>query len=168
VHAVLQALERRTAGLVERDNLAVEHEPVERQRPQRGDDLGIAGREDLAGPPVERDLAARAGGEDPHPVVLDLVEPAGIRECAPLERGQHDGRAGGVHLAGGRVGTRQRRTQRGHPCGARANLLDGEARQDGLRELLDRLLGAGEAVGLLEQQPLLVLAAHARQRPPPA
>ena len=168
VHAVLQALERRPPPLVERHDLAVEDEAPERQRAQRGDDLRIAPGEHLPGPTVELDALAVAGGQHAHAVVLDLEEPVRPRERPLGQRGQHDGLASGVHRARRRPGAREARAQRGQARRAGAHLLDGQAGQHRLRKALGRLVGAGESVGLLEQQPVLRRAAHARERPAPA
>src|SRR5207302_8444587 len=52
--------------------------------------------------------------------------------------------------------------------GAVAQLLDRQPREHRFGEALGRLRLAGVFVGLLQQQPVAVLATHARQRPPPA
>ena len=51
VHARLQALEARATLIVERDDLAVEQEPVEWQCAERADHLGITSRDDHPAPP---------------------------------------------------------------------------------------------------------------------
>ena len=54
------------------------------------------------------------------------------------------------------------------PGRAVAQLLDRQPREHRFGEALGRLRLAGVFVGLLQQQPVAVLATHARQRPPPA
>ena len=167
VHARLEALEARPPLRVERDDLAVEQEPIERQRPERADHLGIAGRDDHPAPPPQLDRLAVAGGQDAHTVVLDLEEPRGIGERAVPERGEHEEPGARRHRSARGVRGREPRAERVELARALAELLDGEPREDRLGELLDRLVAVRERVGLLQQEPFPVLAAHAREHPSP-
>src|SRR5207247_3504604 len=72
MHPRLQPLEARTSALVQRDDLAIEDEPVERERAQRHDDLGISRSKPLARAAVELDDMTLARGEHAHAVVLQL------------------------------------------------------------------------------------------------
>jgi hypothetical protein len=71
-HPRLQPLEARHAAWAERHDLAVQQEPVERERAEGGDDLRIAAGHDLAAPAEEGHVVAPPLGEHAHAVVLDL------------------------------------------------------------------------------------------------
>jgi len=168
VHPRLEALEARAPAVVERHDLAVEEEPVEGQRAERADHLRVARRDDHPAPSPELDALARAGGQDPHAVVLDLEEPRGIGERLIRERGEHEESGARRHVALWRLGGREPRAQGVKLARAVAKLLDGEPREDRLGERLDRLVAVREGVGLLQEEPLPLLAAHAREHPSPA
>src|SRR5947207_2792251 len=166
MHARLQALETRAPALVERDDLAIEHEAVERQRAEGGDDLRIARRERLTGASMEIDRVTVTRREDAHAVVLHLEEPAGPRERARRQRGQHHGLLRGRDTSG-------RSAQRGEPLAQgrearrrRTQLLDGPAREDRFRIALGRLVASFVGIGVLEEEPVpATRGAYEREAP---
>ena len=168
VHARLEALEARAPRRVERHDLAVEEESVEGQRAERADHFRIARRDDHPAPPPELDPLADARGQDAHAVVLDLEEPGRIGERPVHERGEHEEARARRRLAARGLRGREPGAERVEPAGALAQLFDGEPREDRLGERLDRLDAVRERVGLLQEEPLPLLAAHAGEHPPPA
>ncbi len=170
-HAGLQALEARPARVVQRHDLAVDHEAVDGQRSQGAHHLGIPRGRILAAPSVQGHALAPAVRQHAHPVVLDLVDPGRIGEGPLRERGQGEGLGARVHLGARRPQRVEAGAHRGEPGRAVGHLLDGETGEHRLRVALDQLDAVGRqrgAVGLLEQQPVAVLARHAREGPAPA
>src|SRR5215470_309830 len=165
-HALLEPLEARAPALVEGDDLAVEDEALEWERVQRRRHLRIARGEELPAPSAQLDLVARARSENPHAVVLDLEQPRRIRRRLVDERRQHHEIAARRDLAARRPQLGQPAAYGRDPARAVAQLLDRQAREHGLGIAFRRLHVADVFVGLLEQEPVAILAAHPRERPP--
>ena len=117
---------------------------------------------------AQLDLIALARGQDTHAVVLDLEEPRRVRRRLVDERREHQEIAVRCDLPARGLELGQPPAQRLDPGRAVAQLLDRQPREHRFGEALGRLRLAGVFVGLLQQQPVAVLATHARQRPPPA
>ena len=168
VHARLEPLEAGPSALVLRDDLAVQHESIRRQRAKSGRDLRIPPGDVLAAPPDEDHTIALSLREHPHAVVLDLEAPVRTGGRALRQRGQHERHGADRNLP-------LRRAQRPDPLPERLeraghvpHLLDRESRDHRLGIAIDRLLLARGTVRLLEQEPFLLLLAHAHERPAPA
>src|SRR5580765_4426319 len=164
-HALLESLKARAPAVVERHDLTVEHEALERQRAQRRRHLRVARGDELATAPAELDLVAGARRENTDAVVLDLEEPRRIRRRLLDNRREHQPIAARRDVPARGLEVRQTPPQRVDPSGAVAQLLDREPRQDRLGIALGRLRVADVLVGLLQQEPVAALAAHARERP---
>src|SRR2546429_3830073 len=166
-HALLEPLEARAPALVERHDLAVQDEARERQRVQRRRHFGITGRDDLAAATAQLDLVTGARGEDADAVVLDLEEPRRVRRRLVDERREHQQIALRRDLAARRLELGQAPTQRLDPTRAVAQLFDRQPREHRFGIALGRLRLAGVFVGLLQEEPVPVLAAHPGQGPSP-
>ncbi len=165
VHAQLQPLEARARVLVERDDLAVDEKSAQRQRAEGAHDLRIARGERLPLASIELDGVFVAPRQHAHTVVLDLEQPVGVREGVLAAAREHDRVAGGPHVARRNAQSGQARVEVRDAPGALTQLLHREPRQNRLRPPLGRLRVAGERVGLLQEEPVTVLARHAGQRP---
>ena len=175
----LQAAEVAHAALVEHHDLAVEPAAAGRQRAQRGGDLGEPLRpvEPVAGEQAR--VPAAGARRYPVAVVLDLVDPAlplgraldqrrqrerhGVRDGRPLLaaclRGGSVGRAGGVRRAGPVV-----------PRLPGGDLVHAAPAGDAAVGAAPRvrLAGARLLVALLDEEPLVVVAAARARRCAPA
>jgi hypothetical protein len=89
VHAALELLEARTAGVVERHHLAVEDRLAPGQRPPELAQLGVAGRDVVPVAALEPQPAALGVADRPHAVPLDLVRPALVVGGQVAEAGEH-------------------------------------------------------------------------------
>ncbi len=98
--AFLQALEARLGVLVEHRHLAVEHQGVERQGPERPHQVGEGDRRFDAAAEEEVHVASRAAAsalvglssgrrKQPVAVILELEDPARPRERLAAQLGQH-------------------------------------------------------------------------------
>jgi hypothetical protein len=87
--AVLQRVERRPAGCVERQHLAVENHPAARLRGQFGGDLRKGRRQVETAAGTQPHLAVAHEGEDPIAVELGLEHPVRVGEGGVGQFGQH-------------------------------------------------------------------------------
>lgn len=171
MHALEQALEAGESVLIERHDLAVEHDAVGGECPHRALHLGIGGRGVPPGAVGERHVAASLVGHDAHAVQLQLEDVA---------RSGHDAVLGGTAEHGRQlaaVDVAPRRAERlgprlgglGDVVGA-LQLIDGQARQHRARLRLADVLGRlalGVDVLLLDEEPVsppgALLEAHERE-----
>ena len=100
-HAGLQPLEARHAARIERHDLAVDEEAVERDRAEGRDELRVAAGHDLAAPAEQGDDVAPPLGEHAHAVVLDLEEPVRALGRPRGQRRQHEPLLARRHLRAG-------------------------------------------------------------------
>src|SRR5260221_8782125 len=180
---LLQGGKPRLAVGGERDDLAVEHRLVNRQRGHDGGDLGEFSRpvETVAG--EQGRLAARQPRQDAIAVELDLVQPVvAARRVIDQRRQLRLGRARQRRLARPRQPFQQRRrlgcgplaaARIPYPVGMRRDRRHVAAAGDAERVLVDDSGAAarlGELILLLDQQPVLAFLArgspaHADERP---
>ena len=167
-HASLEPLEARHAARVQRDDLAVDQDAIERERAERRDDLGVASGHDLAAPADEGHRVARALRQDAHAVVLDLEEP--VRALGgPRGRGrQHEALLPGRHVPIRRAQVPQPSPEC-LPHGARVpHLLEREPGADRSGVALGDLLRGDRLASFPDEEPVLALARlapHSRERP---
>ncbi len=173
--ALLEPLEDGPALGVGRDDLSVQHERPDGQRLEGAHQLGKGVREVATASRAELRVLPVARGEAAVAVVLDLEEPARLRERPGDALGEHG--ADLPHRHGTLRGTEACHAppEARDPPGSVAQLLEGEPRQHGLRgeALRVRLFALYRVgVGLLDEQPLLALrpgaTAGAHQREGPA
>src|SRR5690606_1456103 len=157
--APAEALKPRASLLVERDDLAVEHDARSGERAHPADDLGVARAARAPAPVAQRDVGPPAHSDDAHAVELELVEPLRIVEARARERGQHRLLVRHAHVALGSAERRRALFEATGQLPALRELVHLEARVDA-PSLLGSDVGAllRERVLLLEEQPLVVTA----------
>ena len=164
-HAGLESLEARDAARVERDDLAVDQELIEGKRAERGDDLGIASRHDLAAPPEERYRVAPTLRQHSHPVVLDLEEPVRALRRPVGQGREHEPLLAGAHGPDRRPESPELCSERVAHGACVPHLLERQSGADRAGVALGGLRPRDRLAGLPDQEPLLVLPAHPCEAP---
>ena len=164
--ADLQPGKARPSRVVRHDQLAVQDQPLVRQRRDGARDLGEAGGEIVSVAGDELRLTVLPRCAQPVPVELQLEQPSRLGERLLAGLGQHQLRIFDPHGALGGAKLRQLLPYGRRPVLRGAQLLDRHARKH-------RFVGKGtvrgdESIALLDQEPFLHTLLDLHERPPAA